>query len=137
MAELEVVRRTTMPAWIIVYVILFLVLSTGGLWDDYQEHRPVWHLMCTAVATIVITVLFISRWYPSLRPAWSTVTQIAFVAAITWELFVFVSDLRSIRPDPDLTSREQTGLALFAVVAVSAISLPAFVVAGVEAFNRQ
>ena len=125
-----------MPALIIVYLLLFLVLSIGGWWDDFQEHRPVWHLVSDVVSTAVITVLFVSRWHASFRPPWPAVAQIAFVAATAWEAFQFVTDLRNIQRDPDFSRRENFAFAAVSVVVVSALLLPAFIVAGIAAFKR-
>lgn len=126
-----------MPMWIFVYLCLFLVLSVGGIWDDYQDQRPAWHLICAALATIVITLLFVSRWHMSFQPAFPAVIQVVFLAAIAWELFSFISDLRSIRRDPDFTNREYIIFTVVSIVFVSAVSLPAFIIAGITVFKRQ
>lgn len=124
-----------MPWWIIIYLVLFSVLSAGGLWDDYRDRRPAWFLACAVASNLTVVYLFVAFWQPSPRSPLGLVAPVAFIASMGWEVYQAVEDIRGLRADPELSDTQQRMVATITAVALPVICLPAFVVAGISAFR--
>ena len=124
-----------MSLWTIIYLALFGVLAAAGLWDDVRDRRAAWFLGCAFISNLTVIYLFVAYWQPSLRAPLGLVAPLAFVASMCWELFQAVEDIRALRSDPELSERQQRVVASVTAIALPAICLPAFVVAGISAFR--
>ena len=124
-----------MSWWIIGYLGLFVVLSAGGLWDDYRDRRPAWFLACAVLSNLTVIYLFVAFWQPSLRSLLGLVAPVAFIVSMCWELFQAVEDIRGLRADPELSETERRVVATMTAVALPLVCLPAFIVAGISAFS--
>lgn len=120
-----------MPWWILVYFIMFCVLSVAGIWDDCRDRRPAWFLGCAIVSNVIIAYLFVAYWQPTMRSALGSIASAAFVAAMCWELFQATEDIRALQTAPEF-SRAVT---VVTAITYPVICSPAFIVAGLTAFR--
>lgn len=127
--------RIRMSWWIVIYLVLFAVLSVAGLLDDYRDRRPAWFLACAVASNFTVIYLFVAFWQPSLRFGLSVAAIAAFIASMGWELYQAIEDIRAIRADPELSETQQRVVAGLTVIALLVICLPAFVIAGMSAFR--
>lgn len=125
-----------MNCWIIVYFVLFGVLSLAGLWDDWFRRKPKWFLLCSLFANIIVGLLIAGFWYSGCRAIFSFFAVPLFVAAALWEVFQAVDDIRSDTRDPAMTEKEDTLGKVIGVLLALCLILPAFVVAGISAFRE-
>lgn len=124
-----------MTWWIISYLGLYVVLAVAGVWDDYLNHRPAWFLGVAFLSNLTCIYLFVAFWHPVLRAPLGLVAPVTFVAAMCWELFQAVEDIRGLAPDPELSEKQQRVVAYFTTLALPLLCAPAFVVAGISAFR--
>jgi len=124
-----------MSWWIIVYFWLFILLSAAGLWDDYCDRRPVWSLVCALLANLTVAYLFVTFWHTSLRSPVGIVAPTAFVASMCWEAYQAITEILGLPADPELTAKQQSALAALTALALLVICVPAFIVAGINAFR--
>ena len=124
-----------MPWWSIIYLGFFGLLAAAGLWSDYREGRAAWFLACALFSNLTIIYLFVAFSEPSLRSRLGSVAPVVFVAAMCWELFQAVEDIRGLRSDTELAESQRRVIATLTAVGLSLICLPAFVVAGISAFR--
>ena len=124
-----------MTWWFILYLVLYAALAVAGLWDDYCDHRPAWFFGLAVLSNVTIVYLFVAFWYPVLRTPLGIVAPTAFVAAICWEVFQAVEDIRGLAPDSELTETQQRVVAAITTVTLPILCVPAFVVAGITAFR--
>jgi len=124
-----------MSLWTIIYLAFFGVLAAAGLWDDVRDRRPTWFLGCAVLSNLTVLYLFVAYWQPSLRVPLGVVAPLAFVASMCWELFQAIEDIRALRSDPELSEGQQRVIASVAAIALPAMCLPAFVLAGISAFR--
>lgn len=124
-----------MTWWIAIYLGLFAVLSAGGLWDDYRDRRPPWVLVCAAGSNLTLVYLFVAFWQASLRTPLGSVAPLAYVAAMWWELFQAVRDIRRLRADSELSETQRQRFAIAIAFTLLAFCLPVFILAGVSAFK--
>jgi hypothetical protein len=101
-----------MSLWTVIYLALFGAVAAAGLWDDVRDRRPTWFLGCVVIS----------------KP-------LAFVASMCWELFQAVVDIRVLRSDAEPSEGDQRLIASIAAIALAAVCLPAFVIAGMSAFR--
>jgi hypothetical protein len=125
-----------MSWWIVVYLGLFGVLAVAGLWDDYCDRRPAWFLGCAVISNLTIICLFVAFWNPPLHSILGGIAPVLFIASTCWELFQAVEDLRNQRADPQLSKSQERLAGIVTALVLPLISLPAIVVAGIDAFSR-
>jgi hypothetical protein len=121
--------------WTLTYLVLFGLLSVGGLWDDYRKRRPVLFLGCAALSNLVVGYLLLAFWYPSLRAVFGFVTPVMFIAAVGWEVFEFAEDVRAFRNDSSLSASDKRIVAAIGILATPMLCLPAFMLSGIVAFR--
>ena len=124
-----------MTWWIILYLVLYAVLALAGLWEDYHDNRPAWFFGLAVLSNVTIVYLFVAFWYPALRIRLGIVAPAAFVASICWEVFQAVEDIRALATDPELSETQQRVVAAITAVTLTALCMPAFVIAGIAAFR--
>ena len=124
-----------MSLWTVIYLALFGAVAAAGLWDDVRDRRPTWFLGCVVISNLTVSYLFVAYWHPSLRSPWGVVAPLAFVASMCWELFQAVVDVRVLRSDAEPSEGDQRLIASIAAIALAAVCLPAFVIAGMSAFR--
>ncbi len=125
-----------MTWWTLLYLGFFAALALAGLWSDYRDRRSAWFLGAAVLSNLTVVYLFVAYWHPALRTPLGLVAPVAFLAAMGWELFQAVEDIRGIRSDPELTERGQRVVAAIVAVVLPVLCLPAFVVAGMAALRR-
>ena len=123
--------RTCMTWWSISYLSLFVILAVAGLVSDFRDKRPFWFLVLAIASNATVIYLFVAFWSHSLRLALGVVAPLLFVAALCWEVFRLVTDIREIRNDTETTANELRTI----VGIILAVLLPAFIVAGMSAFR--
>ena len=121
--------------WIITYFALFGMISLGGLWDDWCHNKPPWFLICSLFSTVVVGLLFAGFWYSGCHAILSCLAIPLFIAAAVWEVFQGVDDIRSLTRDPELSEKEDSLANAAGVILATVLVLPAFVVAGISAFE--
>jgi len=110
-----------MPLWLPIYLLLVVTVTVLAIRDDWRS-QP---LVVTAVELIATTLLIVSGlayWAESVRNLLSTAAPYVFVAGLSWIGLSAFREIRKLRPDPELTPKENlasavVGVSLFCVVA--------------------
>ena len=126
-----------MAWWIKFYLLLYVIFAIAGMWDDYKAKRSIGYIFAAGLSNVVIVGLFVALLNPEKLERFGMLVPWAFVAAMCWEVFQFVEDNWSERSETDrirIRSRDRRAL-IVGVLLYMAISLPAFIVAGISAFK--
>lgn len=124
-----------MNIWIQLYLAVFVVLSIAGILDDYRDRRPFWFLALSVLSNIIIVLLFIAYWNSSLLDGAGILSQVLFIAAIGWEAYQAVLDSHATEEQANSETEGGRSTIILGTLLFLALSLPAFVVAGISAFR--
>lgn len=119
-----------MTWWIQLYLVLYVIFSIAGLWDDYRSKRQIRFFIGAGFSNSIVVFLFVCYWHASGLSGMGGIAQVAFVGAMGWELFQAIQDIKAEKEDSGSLGDVILGPALAAE-----ISLPAYIVAGISAFR--
>ena len=124
-----------MPYWVIAYLIVFGVVAAAGIWDDWRTKRPSWFLACAVTANVTVAWLFTTYWHSALHPSGRFIAPVAYLLAMTWELYQAIDDTLDANSDPSISRTQRRTEAAVTLVILAVTCVPAYVVAGISAFR--
>ena len=117
-----------MPWWASVYLAFLLVLTIWSISVDRKANVAAWRIGLDAVSMAVWAWFVVAYFRPALAETVGRWTLAAFVAALVWTGIGVHRDIADMRPDPDLTCRENfaaelVGVGLGAIALAPAVTL--------------
>jgi len=94
-----------MSTLVIVYVLLFSVISVGGVYDDYVSKRGAPTIILEALSGLFVISFALSYSYPFIAVFLSDMIFPMLTTAVCWDIYAGMRDVRELIAD----KKAQTG----------------------------
>ena len=118
--------------WVWAYLMLFIVYSIAGIYDDVLTPYPRWHAVCGVLASACGVTLILAWGVPSLSAMLGFALVPLLLFGLGWESWSAWSDLRILNSDPETSP----AVAAFGLLLLAVLVLPAYVL-GAAALARE
>ena len=109
-----------MPWWLPIYVLVVVTVAVLAIRDDFGS-EPLLLTAAEVVSTALLLVSGLAYWLEPLRDLMGAAAPYVFVAALSWVGVSAYREIKRLKPDPELTARQNTtavavGISLFVLL---------------------
>ncbi len=96
-----------MPGYAISYLVIFWLMTLGGIAGDVRDGKPHWHSALHALSGAFVS-LFVYAWFHrdlAESIGWGIAPMI--VAGFLWEVYAYSEDMREFDANEEMTEEER------------------------------